>query len=49
LGSQAWLIQREALPPYSGVDHVAVVDVEVEGVVRILRVVRVAAQRLLPG
>ena len=32
-----------------GVDDVLVVDVEVEGVVRVVRVVRVAAQRLLPG
>ena len=31
------------------IDDVAVVDVEVEGVVRVLRVVRVASQRLGPG
>src|SRR5437867_4122888 len=32
-----------------GIDHTAVIDVEVERVVRVLRVVRMAAQRLGPG
>jgi len=46
LGSQLWLIQRDELP--QGVDDPAVLQLEVKGVVRVVRVVGVAVLGLVP-